>query len=165
MDQNGSKTKEKMKYFIFLILLICINTDPKNASLSHQLKGVSKFTSTLQETRQWSSETREYCFLKKELTYVLQYEFSPIPIPSFQLRNGLFDVYITVDIDPAYPIQFQKLAIAWAKFSNLNPNENICVEGAYLPPATPKDAAYVMIEQIKSKNLQLAIKDYILELE
>jgi len=165
MDQDRSEAQEKMKYFAFLILFASIGIDSKNASFFPRMNGVSKFSSTLQDTLQWSSDTRQYCFLEKELSYFLQYEFSPVPIPAFKLKNGLLDIYITVDIDPAHPIRLQKLLNAWAEFSTLNKNENICFEGAYLPASSPNDAAYIMIDQIKTKDLQLAVSDFWMELD
>ena len=68
-----------MKYFVLLILLIGINVDPQRVSFFPQLDETPKFTSGIREEQQWSSETREYCFFGKELSYFLQYEFSPVP--------------------------------------------------------------------------------------
>ena len=154
-----------MKYFTFLILFAGIGIDSKSASSFPRLSEIPQFSSGSHETLQWSSDTRQYCFLGKELSYFLQYEFSPVPIPAFKLKNGLLDIYITVDIDPAHPIRFQKLLNAWTQFSELSKNENICFEGAYLPPSSPNDAAYIMIDQIKTKNLQLAVSDYWMDLD
>ena len=108
-----------MKYLTFFILLVGTGIDSKKASYFPRLNETQKFSSTSQEAAQWSSDTRQYCFLEKELSYFLQYEFSPVPIPAFKLKNGLLDIYITVDIDPAHPIRFQKLLSAWAEFSTL----------------------------------------------
>ena len=154
-----------MKYFLFLILSVTTTVDPKNENFFPLLDSAEKFSSTLQEKMQWSSETHEYCFLEKELSYFLQYEFSPVPIPAFKIKNGLFEVYISVDVDSAHPIQFQKLTTAWSEFSRLSENEKICFDGAYIPANTSTDAAYIMIDKIKSNHLELSLEDYWVELD
>jgi hypothetical protein len=155
-----------MKYFTVLILLFSINIDSNKLSYFPRLNDdAPKFTSTSLEHPQWSSDSREYCFFRKELSYLLQYEFSPVPIPAFKIKNSSSDIYITVDIDPAHPIRFQRLKDAWESFSMIGENRKICFDGAYLPPSSPNDSAYIMIDQIKTESTQLALKDYWMALD
>jgi hypothetical protein len=148
-----------MKFLSLLLLLNNSLIDSQKMSVfTHQAKGLS-FASTLQELPRWTSEPKEYCFLRKELSYFIQYERSPIPIPAFKV-NGPSKVYISVDIDPAHPIRFQKLRTDWEELAVLDKNEKICFDGAYLPASNPDDSAYIMIEKIKILGLQLAVQDY-----
>ena len=166
MDQNRIKAQEKMKYFIPLILLYSISIDSKNYSDFPIVDdGAQKFTSTLFEKPQWNSDVRDYCFLRKELSYILQYEFTPIPIPAFKIKNDLSNIYITVDLDHAHHLQFQKLREAWEKFSLLNENNKICFSGVYLPASSPNGSVFIMVEEISGGSIRLALKDYWLNLE
>jgi hypothetical protein len=165
VDQDRSETQEKMKYLPFLFLLFSTGIDSKKMSFFSRLNAIPKFVSTASEKSQWRSYTREYCFFEKELSYFLQYEFSPVPIPAFKIKAGIADVYFSVDIDPAHPIQFQKLREAWENFFTENKGEKICFEGAYLPASAPNDVPYIMIDLIKAKGAKLALKDYWMELE
>ena len=151
--------------FIFFILLIATTVDSNRTSTFIFIESDPRFTSPSSEKNVWSSRTREFCFARKELSFELQEEFSPMPIPTFKIKNAIPLIYISVDIDEAYPVRFQELIDAWEAFSRLQANEQICFQGAYLPPENSQDAAYIMIEKIKSKNLKLALKDFLMALD
>ena len=153
-----------MKYLSLLLLFSSNLIDSQKMSgFTRQDKGIG-FASTSQELPRWTSEPKEYCFLRKELSYFIQYERSPIPIPAFKV-NGPSKVYISVDIDPAHPIRFQQLRTDWEKFAALDENFKLCFIGAYLPASQPDDAVYIMIEEIQAPQHQLALKDYLSDLE
>ena len=157
-------TAQKSLYcFAMMTLLIGTSTDSGEMSSFELLDDTPQFTSSSLDKNQWSSMTREYCFVKKELSFGLAYEFSPMAIPIFQVTNSISEIYLTIDSDELYPIRLQKLIDALKDFSQLKMDEKICFEGAYLPADSPQDVTYIMIDEIESKNLKLEKKDFLLE--
>lgn len=149
-------------YFVMMLLLFSTSVDSGILSSFVLLDHTPQFTSSSLDKNKWSSMTREYCFVKNELSFQLMYEFSPMPLPAFKVINSVSDIYITADIDELNPMRFQKLITSWKDFSQLEMDEKICFRGAYLPADTPKDARHIIIDEIKSKNLKLTLKDFLL---
>lgn len=149
-----------MSFPLFVLLLIPQTIDPSLPEFTKILDG-HDMSSGLLEREKWLSHTQKYCFLSQELQFDFTYEFSPLAIPAFTLKNSDFDLFLTVDIDPIYPIKFQKIADAWKKISLDKKNERICFEGNYLPRATPKDSSFIMVSKIRTKENEIITENFV----
>ena len=156
-------SRNKLPLFFVIILLMGMSIDSGELSSFVLLDGTPQFSSSSLDRNKWSSMTREYCFVKKELSFELMYELSPMPLPAFKVINSVSDIYISVDLDELNRVRFQKLIDAWKSVAQLGANEKICFRGAYLPPDTPAGAIHLVIDEIESKNLRVAAKDFLLE--
>jgi hypothetical protein len=151
-----------MKFSIFILILFASTATDGQQTLFPRSSPNSKsvFVSSGNNNKAWTSEERQYCFLRKELSYEMMYESSPVPIPNFKIMSEISNVFLTVDSDPAHPIRQQRLTDEWIKFLKLAGQEKICFEGAYLPPTSPDGAAFIMVSKIQSQKIQLAVSDY-----